>query len=259
MKTRKRGWDFEEAWVIKVEQYEGSDGYAITWDQDKSATTGWSLGVSPRREGFNPNRIPKVGDRIGIYTHNMTYTHGIEINGVDLFFETPEQYEKRAARERVEAAQKKRDEFEQAKAELDASYDALPEVFKRRLDKFRNANPDFRVEFESYEMLACIDAVKLAEAFNKHWDGIANKTGLDRDAEAQQWFEKFREMPWDVQKTLVDINEGHSGNSFGFAWMLGYYYVVNPVMVEAYHGALTPLVGCEEYGCPHPYEPAGRK
>lgn len=39
---------------------------------------------------------------------------------------------------------------------------------------------------------------------------------------------------------------------FGFAVRLAYWYVTDPGAVVAEHGALTPLVGCGDYGCPHP-------
>ena len=58
---------------------------------------------------------------------------------------------------------------------------------------------------------------------------------------------------WDFQKAFIpDLNEGHSGNSFGMSCRLAYNYLQDEEMVFFEHGALTPLVGCAEYGCAHP-------
>lgn len=46
---------------------------------------------------------------------------------------------------------------------MDVDYENLPDAFKKRIDRFRANNPDFRFEFESYELFCCMEAVKIAE------------------------------------------------------------------------------------------------
>lgn len=41
----------------------------------------------------------------------------------------------------------------------------------------------------------------------------------------------------------------HSGNTFGAACKLAHCFVAEPHLISKMHGALCPLVGCEEYGC----------
>lgn len=83
-------------------------------------------------------------------------------------------------------------------------------------------------------MFTCLEAVKIAKAC-KTADGIA----------------KFKKMGWEAQKKMANISDGHSGNTFGCACYLATLYIQSPEYVEKMHGALTPLVGCEAYGCSH--------
>jgi hypothetical protein len=52
----------------------------------------------------------------------------------------------------------------------------------------------------------------------------------------------------------VPLADGHSGNTVGCACLLARLYLTSPEDVARMHGALTPLVGCAEYGCVHPTE-----
>ena len=57
-----------------------------------------------------------------------------------------------------------KDRFRKNERSLDAKYKKLPAVFKKRLKIFRDSNPNFRWEYEAYEMTCCVDAVKIAKA-----------------------------------------------------------------------------------------------
>jgi hypothetical protein len=60
----------------------------------------------------------------------------------------------------------------------------------------------------------------------------------------------FRALDWEAQKTIVpDLDDGHSGNTFGAALCLAHLYLTEPEAVAGVMGALAPLVGSEEYGC----------
>lgn len=140
-----------------------------------------------------------------------------------------------------------RDRFEADRARLDADYAALPETFQQRIDKFRRTNPDFRWRYEAYEMMVCRDAIKIARYCS------VNRLARPEDGHeptAEENITAFRSLPWEQQQ-LAGIDDGHSGNSFSMACRLAHWWVTDPGLVVADHGALVPLVGCDEYGCPH--------
>ena len=121
---------------------------------------------------------------------------------------------------------------------MDSDYDGLPIIFRLRIDKFRNANPRFRVDYECYELFCCMEAVNIAKA-------VKTKEALD----------DFCKLAYEQQKEIVpDLSDGHSGNTFGMACRLAYWYLNNPDNILKEHGALTPLVGCDAYGCLHPHD-----
>ena len=130
-----------------------------------------------------------------------------------------------------------RSDFEKKKPDLDTAYNDLPPEFKARIDKFRQTNPDFRWRFETYEMSCCVDAANIA-------------TKLKTVEEIEKW----KELPYKEQIKRVAIFDGHSGNSFGCAVGLAKAWLQDPKLVILMHGALTPLTGCEDYGCPHPFK-----
>ncbi len=179
---------------------------------------------------------PQVGDVIRIYGRGFGYAvRGLFINGQEVYYRTPvEEESHRQEMLRVEQ-QKRRAAFEANRTILDARYDGLPAVFKKRLDRFRINNPDFRVEFESYELFACDEAIKIAEAL-----GTAERVNA------------FSAMDYEEQKRAVpSLDDGHSNNTLGCAVRLAYQYLTNPELVAQEHGAMAYLVGCKEYGCSH--------
>lgn len=202
---------------------EGGDYFAITRDD------GWSIGI-PKDAGI----VPKVGDSIRYYGKGIGSTvRGIDINGQEVWYRTPEQQAEHNRQELEKMEEEKRKKFAKAQSRLDLQYSELPRAFQSRLDRFRNNNPDFRVEFEDYEMMVCREAVKIAERF---------KTAEE--------IKIFRQMDWGKQVTLIpNLFDGHSGNTWGCACYLAHCYVTDPKLVQLQHGALCPLVGCKEYGC----------
>ena len=175
---------------------------------------------------------PKTGDTIRLYGTFGRPIRGVDLNGVELYYRTPDE---EAERHRLWVEQKHQDDrakFEEEREKLDVQYDALPPIFRKRIDKFRRNNPDFRWQFERYEMFCCREAVKIAEAL-----------------ETPERVEAFRQMGWEEQKELVDLDADHSGNTFGAACALAYHYLSDAENVEKMHGALAPLVGSKEYGC----------
>ena len=213
--------EFEEARVANVSG-NSTDGWSI------ERSDGWSFGVRP-----DSPIVPKVGMTARLYGRGLGYTvRGLMLDGVTVFYETAEQHSARMDREHAERDRERRYDFEKNRTDFDRRYRALPEVFQRRLDKFRGNNPDFRWKYESYEMFCCEQAVE-----------IAAKVKADDLPE-------FANLDFAEQRLIVpNLSDGHSGNTFGCAVRLAHLYLTNPEGVVQLHGAMAPLVGSEEYGC----------
>lgn len=205
-----------------VESVIKSDGYFHITTKEG---TGFGLDLKYNVE-------PKEGDSIEMETTNGSTIRGLKLNSVEVFYKTDEDL----AREHKEWCEnnKKRqlEEFEKEKDSLDAKYNALPKVFQERIDKFRTNNPNFRVEYESYEMFCCEQAVEIANAL-----------------QTKEAIKEFADLDWEQQKEKVpNLDGGHSGNTFGMSCRLAYWYLDNPENVAKAHGSLSVLVGSEEYG-----------
>jgi hypothetical protein len=203
--------------------------------------TGWDIqtkaaGFFLQRDQLNGKDPPRVGDEIATYTHRGSMIRGVDLRGEPLFYKTDAQLaaEQKEWSKNYHAEQKHR--FEKERKKLDRQFAALPDVFQRRISWFRAHNPDFRWQNEAYEMAACVDAVLIADTL--------------KTAAAVRRFQKMR---YQTQlKKVPGISREHSANSFGIAVRLAWLYLHKPLFVIAEHGALTPLVGCEKYGCVHP-------
>jgi len=181
--------------------------------------------------------VPKVGDDIEVQTVHFSTVRGIILNGKQIFYKTDEDLEKEHQNWLDKNEKKKQRLFIRNKPKLDKDYNTLPEEFKKRIDKFRMTNPRFRVDYEPYEMFCCKEALKIAKA-------LKGKT--------EEEVQNFSKADYTIQKqTVPKLGKGHSGNTFGVAVRLAYWYLFNPENVILEHGALTTLVGCDAYGCPH--------
>lgn len=177
--------------------------------------------------------VPRVGMTMRQYGRGFGYrVRGCFIDGQKVFYRTLSEQDQHDAKELAESEQRRRDDFEKSRASMDARYEALPPIFRARLDKFRRNNPDFRWQFEDYELFCCEQAVLISSL------GTADAIS------------EFHAKPWaDQLKAVAGLSDDHSGNTFGCACQLAIDYLENPEHVEARHGALAPLVGSEEYGC----------
>ena len=179
--------------------------------------------------------IPKQNMKAKFYGKGFGYTvRGVVIEGTVIYYRTPDEAEQdhKAYCKKMDADRAR--SFKKNLKKMDAEYDALPDVFKQRIDKFRKANPNFRRDYEGYEMFTIKEAIKIANA-------IKDPDKID----------EFYKKPFEEQVKIAGIDEGHSGNTFGCACNLALWYLKQPEMVVKTHGALAPLVGCKEYGCPH--------
>lgn len=204
-----------------IESVTKSDGYYNI--QTKSSGFGLELkyGVEPKK-----------GDTVEVEVTNGSTIRGIKLNGVKVFYKTDEDLA-REHKEWCEGNKKRQlEEFEKEKDSLDAKYNALPKMFQERIDKFRTNNPNFRVEFESYEMFCCEQAVEIANAL-----------------QTKEAIKEFADLKWEDQvKKVPNLDGGHSGNTFGMSCRLAYLYLDNPENVAKSHGSLSALVGSEAYG-----------
>ncbi len=179
---------------------------------------------------------PRAGMVARYYGRGFGYTvRGVFVDGHRFYYRTEAEHQEQHRQWIADEDRKKREEFEASREETDRRVAALPTVLRRRLQKFRDANPNFRWEFEGYELFTCEQAVVIATAL--------------KDATA---VESFSLLPWEGQKAAVPgLDDGHSGNTFGMACRLAYELLTEPELVVREHGALATLVGCEAYGCVH--------
>lgn len=206
---------------------ESPDGYELTHD-------GWTL-YCPKVEGLP---APSVGETMRSYGRGIGCTvRGIVVGGRVYRYMTEAEENESHAEQCREREAKLEQEFVANRADTDRRIAALPALFRERLEKFqRDGGHDFRRDYEGYELFTCEQAVVIADALHTGEAIVA-----------------FRAASRDEQKVLVpDLSDGHSGNTFGAACLLARTYVERPEFVPKVHGALTPLVGCEAYGCKHP-------
>ncbi len=175
---------------------------------------------------------PKIGDSVILHIIKLSMIRGVEINGSIVFYKTDEQL-KQERKEWLENYEKEKQErFIKEKDQLDIDYESLPDIFKKRIDRFRDNNPNFRVDYESYEMFCCKEAIKIAN-----------------ELKTPEKIKEFSKLDYNSQMEMVPgISDQHSGNTFGASIMLAYLYLNNPDNVIKMHGTLSPLVGSKEFG-----------
>jgi len=221
-------WDddrFED--VILDDVRPSGTGWELRWDG------GTCFGLSGEYDV-----TPKAGDHVRLYGDGFGYpVRGLALNGHVLYYETEQEYRDRAAAEQLTRDVEKKALADAARPEMDARVAALPECFRKRIERFRRNNADFYWRYERYEMSACVDAVWIADVMRDQRDPT-------------EWLNNFRALPWDAQKALVpDLDDGHSGNTFGMALRLAHHFVTDPRLVYAEHATIATLVGCEDAGC----------
>ena len=177
---------------------------------------------------------PKVGDKLTVHTKGSSFgtIRGMDLNGKKIFWKTDEDLETERTEWLRKNEEEKQQKFKDNVDEMDKQYDNLPAFFQKRIDKFRTKNKRFRIDYESYEMFCCEQAVLIAKS-----------------CKTKEEVQAFKREKWDEQiKQVEGLSDGHSGNTFGCSCQLAYLYLDNPKNVVKVYGALSPLVGSEEYG-----------
>lgn len=176
--------------------------------------------------------IPKKGDTMVLYCVNGSIIRGIDLNGEKIFYKSDEELEQERKEWLENNEKEKQENFEKEKERMDKRYDALPKAFQERINKYRNNNPRFRVDYESYELFCCEQAIEIAKA-----------------CKTPEKVKEFKSKSWDEQKEFVPtLSDGHSGNTFGAACSLAYWYLKEVDNVVMMPGSLATLVGSKEYG-----------
>jgi hypothetical protein len=218
--------------IDKVE--EGTDGWwTVQWD---------GMGTSVR------GAQPAIGDTITFYGREFGERHGWALNGEVVEWKTPwERFAERVAW-LADYDRRKREEFGIQQPKLDAAYDALPAPLKARIDRFRAAAPDFRIDSEGYEMFCCTEAAKLAQAsrdavatgadadeVDRFWDTPEMRQAVgawakDEPAVPEQrwllWAWSLNSAAYDYdherQTRVTGLDGGHSGNTAGGSFSLAF-------------------------------------
>ena len=216
--------DYQETMVI-TEVVDYDDYYSIGMNG-----SGFALDA---KYGFKPN----VGEEITIHTKGGTFG---TIRGVDIkvnnevwkqiFWKTDEELDAEREAWLKKNEEDKQRRFAENVDKMDAQYQALPDYFKARIDRFRANNSSFRVDFEDYELFCCEQAVIIANAL-KTPENVENWSNSDN---------RFELVP--------ELSHDHTGNTMGCSTSLAYWYLKEPEAVQKIHGALSPLVGSKAYG-----------
>lgn len=194
---------------------------------------------------------PKVGDRLRVWS-NGSQNHGVSVlRGTDfvpVYYKTKREQDAEHAAWLADWERQQHEDFEKGKTQLDTQYELLPPALKRRIDRFRAADPDFRWKEEAYEMAACAEAGRLYRAALDPATGvILKKAGikLPKDLSQPEYSQPKGEgvTDWDdtpenrlraidaingpannyaytkLESLFPWIDKGHSGNTWGHAML----------------------------------------
>ncbi|HVZ88059.1 MAG TPA: hypothetical protein VHG72_13895 [Polyangia bacterium] len=232
MNNHETDAEFEDKKLTDVT--DGDGWFSLTFDD------GWSFSLD-KKYGI----VPRVGQTARLWGEGIGRpVRGLAIDGVIAYYRTAEEEEAKRLADIEEMNATKRARFETAREDHDRRIAALPRVFRERFRRFLKHNPDFRWKFEDYELFCCEEAVRLL--------GYATTAAAGGATSAVEWIRAFAAASSETQKKLApDMKIGeHSGNTFGFTCRIAHLYLEDESLVPRMHGALAPLVGCEEYGCP---------
>jgi hypothetical protein len=184
-------------------------------------------------------QAPVPGETARLYGEGFGYVvRGVAIDGRVYRYQTEEEQEAEHAAHVDEEKTKRQALLEREMPDRDRRRAALPEPFRLRLEGFIAARPNWRRDCESYELFCCEEAALIAA----HFAGREN---------AAEQIDRFRAASTEDEKAeLPGLRYAeHSGNTWGCSSVLAQAYLVSPELVPRVHGALCPLIGCQEYGC----------
>lgn len=241
------------------------DEYLLTeWERDGDSATitvgesatgglgGWTVSV-PWPLGSDA----KVGDRVRVYGRNQVHGLSWLVDGawVPVFYRTKREMQVEADVWIADHQREQHEAFEKNRVAMDAAYETLPPPLKRRIDRFRAEDPDFRWKEESYEMAACSEAGRLYKramdpAFGLALKAIGAKGPKPTAAKSSwDWGENDGTTEWEntpenrlivfdalnskingynyqaMETLMPEMDRGHSGNTWAHAFMFALHLV----------------------------------
>lgn len=97
---------------------------------------------------------PKTGDIVTLHTYGGSFIRGMDINSKPIYYKTDEDLEKDAEAFREQEKKRKQASFEKNKPTLDRLFSLLPKLLQHRIEMFRTFVPNYRAEWEMYELTA---------------------------------------------------------------------------------------------------------
>jgi hypothetical protein len=239
--------DWNDYLITKVETSDDPNMFYVSVGQallTRHGFGGWTTGmpwpITPKPEKGMKIRVWSTGSRNhGVSVH-------LAIDFVPVYYYTKREVEAERGWWLVNNQIRQHEEFEVNMERMDAAYEALPDPLKRRIDRFRREDPDFRWKEEAYEMAACSEAGRLyTAALDPETGKILKKAKIKLPLDPKQ---PSYEQPkgegttvWDdtpenrlyaidsingapnnynyklLEKLFPWIDPGHSGNTWGHA------------------------------------------
>jgi hypothetical protein len=169
-RARERDRDFSWGEYL-ITGVEGDDGESATITVD-GLRAGRGFGGWTTLMPWPGDPRPEVGMLLRVWS-NGSRNHGVDLLGTEserldspihLYYKTEREMEVEQAAWIADDQRRQRKAFEENKAKLDADFDALHPAMKRRIQRFRDEDPDFRWRAEGYEMVVCSEATRLHKA-----------------------------------------------------------------------------------------------
>ncbi len=246
-----------------IAEVEGDDGESATVTVSRDSVAGKNtFGGWTTRMPWPISPRPKKGMLIRVWS-NGNQNHGVDLLAPDMhgrytepvhvYYKTKREMDVEHAAWIADHQKKQRQDFVDHVTELDAEYDALPPALKRRIDRFRAEDPDFRWKEEAYEMAACSEAgrlykaamdpatgillkankIKLGDVTIRSWDqpkGVGITDWVDTPENRLLAIDAINGAPNNYQYKLLEslfpwIDPGHSGNTWAHAVSFAMYLV----------------------------------
>lgn len=197
--------DYEEWTLATVRPYDSGGGWEVAND-DHTMCGVPALTEDRYGRALREPLEPKVGDTLRVYGRFGSQIQGQVLNGQVIWYRWPDQREAYRRRWVEDNDAKESREFILTRDELDRRYAELSLPFKKRLDRFRAEDPDFRRKSESYESFT----LQQADLLIRHF-GDAEKVRAWNQLEADRKYDEQHEQAppgWSDQ---------HSGNTHACA------------------------------------------
>jgi hypothetical protein len=191
------GWPVDE-YAVKEVVVDANDSLTITGDH-------WTFGITAKEAKGKP--VPEPGQKIVLLGGIGHQIRGIFINDVEYRYITREQAEKERAEWLANYDREKEEAFYANIRDWINRKNALDEPFRKRLDRFAAKGfKEFWKDSGAYELFA-------VEQANKLYRHATDTLGLSNP---EPWLKEFYDSSWESQKIkFPDLDEGHSGNTFG--------------------------------------------